>query len=210
MQGYVDMLMILSPPNNIKLLIENYKKEAAALIGDFESMHSIAHISVKDLPRQKPYFTEPAVLSLLKKLKAMPPLELTIDGFDHFNHGDEFRTLYAKIKSTPQITGWFKDLKKHLNVKEYLVPHITIARNIPVDAYNQLWPHYKAINWVDTFTVQQLTVLHREAFNTFAKWQVYKEIPFESRIPYEETKPKPLAVDLRKGHLHANRQISLF
>ena len=210
MQGYVDMLMVLSPPDKIIKLVDEYKKDAVQLIGDYEGMHSIAHISIKNLPRQKPYYTEPAVINLLKKLKAMPPVELTIDGFDHFNHGDEFKTIYAKIQSTPAITQWFRELKKHLTIKEYLVPHITIARNIPVDAYNILWPHFREIKWVATFKVEQLTVLHREAFNTFAKWEIYKQIPFESRIPIEDVKPKTQAVDLRKGHLNADRQISLF
>ncbi|MDB5136572.1 MAG: hypothetical protein JWP37_3175 [Mucilaginibacter sp.] len=210
MKSYLDLMMVLSPPGNIKEIIEVHKQAAAKIIGAYESQHSIAHISITSLPRQKPFMIEHNLLFLENKLKTLPPIDLTIDGFDHFNHGEAFRTIYARIRSSPQTAAWFKELKKILNLKEYLVPHITIARNIPIDSFNQLWPHFKPVKLVADFRVESLTLLHREAFASFAKWGIYKELPFESKLKLEEIKPRRNLIDLRKEVTLKNQQISLF
>ncbi|HWY33763.1 MAG TPA: 2'-5' RNA ligase family protein [Nitrosopumilaceae archaeon] len=206
----MDYLMVLSPLDQIKEIIKTHKLESAKIIGDYEAMHSVAHISIANLVRQKDYLTEPQISLAEKKLKTLPPIELTIDGFDHFSHGEDFKTIYARIRSTPTTVRWFKELKKPLNVKQYLVPHITIARNIPVEQFNQLWPRFKDARWVETFSADRLTVLHRETFASFANWELYKELPFEGKIPFEEAKPTHKAIDLRKGNYAASQQISLF
>lgn len=210
MKGYADYMMVLSPPDNISEQIAQYKTEAGEIIGAYESQYSKAHITIKPMPRRKPYMAEPEIRGLKNNLQLLPPVSLTIDGFDFFTHGDEYRTVYAKIRSTGQTNQWFKALKKVLNIKDYLVPHITIARNIHVGAHNKLWPHFKKINWVEDFEVAQLTVLHRQAFETFAPWEVYLEIPFEARHLMIEAPPKPSLVKPLNGNYSASGQISLF
>jgi 2'-5' RNA ligase len=206
MKSYTDIMMILSPPENIAAKIEDYKHQAANSIGNYESMHSRAHISVKNLFQQKLFLTGPAIDVLEEKLAAMPPVILTIDGFDYFNHGIEFKTIYAKIRMEPATTLWFKALKKYLNVKEHLTPHITIARNIPVDLFNELWPQYQDVKWVESFTADSLTLLHRESFATFDKWEVFKVLPFKNKNFVFTDKHKDLPTD----NAVQDEQISLF
>ena len=124
MKGYMDYMMVLSPSENVKEIVKSHKLESVKIIGNYESMHSIAHISIANLVRQKNFITEPQISLLEKKLKALPPISLTIDGFDHFSHGSDFKTIYARIRSTPGTAKWFKELKKPLYMKQYLVPHI--------------------------------------------------------------------------------------
>jgi len=207
MKQYQDYLLLLSPNDRVKALVKEHKQYASEIIGKYESMHSIAHISIKKMPRQKAFMTEPALLTLDKTLRAMPPITLTIDGFDYFNHGEDYKTIYAKLRSNHLTTLWFKTLKKHLNMKEFMVPHITIARNIPVAQFNQLWPHFKAINWVENFTVNELTVLQRETFATFKYWEDLTKLPFEARHLTEPAAPKH--APLKTVNMH-NGQISLF
>ena len=207
MKHYADYMLLLSPDENVKALVKEHKSYAANLIGKYESMHSIAHISVKKMPRQKAFMTEPTLLALDKTLRTMPPITLTIDGFDYFNHGEDYKTIYAKLRSNHLTTLWFKTLKKHLNMKEFMVPHITIARNIPVAQFNWLWPHFKAINWVETFSVNELTVLQRETFATFKTWEGFSKLPFEAKHLVEPAAPKH--APLKTVNMH-NGQISLF
>jgi hypothetical protein len=207
LKNYADFMILLSPPDKVKVLVRDHKLQAAKIIGDYESMHSIAHISIKKMHRQKSFLTTPLILGLNTKLAAIPPITLTIDGFDYFNHGEDFKTIYAKISTPPEVTQWFKTLKKHLNIKEFMVPHITIARNIPVSDFNLLWPHFKAVKWSDSFTVNELLVLEKETFAPFAKWEEFTRLPFKGKL-IEIAKPslvKPLRSAPGQGV-----QISLF
>ncbi|MES2428167.1 MAG: 2'-5' RNA ligase family protein [Bacteroidota bacterium] len=205
MKGYTDFLMLLSPSDQVKHAVSIHKAYAAKIIGNYESMHSTAHISIRMLHRQKTFLTEPGILAFRKRLCLIPPIALTIDGFDYFNHGEEFKTLYARLRNTPETSHWFKMLKQHLHIKEFMVPHITICRNIPVVDFDQLWPHFKALNWQDTFTINKLTVLQRETFASFAKWEPFTELQFESKVPYSLAPPKPSLLKQVR-----DQQISLF
>ncbi|HEY0244458.1 MAG TPA: 2'-5' RNA ligase family protein [Mucilaginibacter sp.] len=206
MKHYADYMLLLSPTQHVKDLVKEHKEYSANVIGKYESMHSIAHVSIKKMPRQKAFLTEPSLLALNKGLKTLPPITLTIDGFDYFNHGDDYKTIYARLRTNHITTLWFKTLKKHLNMKEFMVPHITIARNIPVTDFNKLWPHFKAINWVENFTVNELTVLQRETFATFATWEPFTSLPFEAKNLVE---PPVKREPLKTINMH-NGQISLF
>ena len=210
MNGYADYMIILSPSESICEQVEKYKADAATIIGAYESQHSKAHITIKPMPRRKPYMAEHELLGLKGKVKLLPPITLTMEGFDFFAHGNEYRTVYAKIQSTHQTTPWFKALKKALNIKDYLVPHITIARNIPTSAHNKLWPTFKKLRWTEDFEVDRLTILHRQAFDTFAHWEVFAEIPFEARHLISEPPPKESLLKPLSGNYLASQQTSLF
>jgi hypothetical protein len=210
MKGYVDYMIILSPSESIGQQIEKHKSDAEGIIGAYEGLHYNAYISIKTMPRRKPYMAEPEIMGLKNNVKLLPPITLTIDGFDFFAHGDEYRTIYAKIRSTQQTTPWFKALKKAINFKDYLVPHITIARNIHIDAHNKLWPNFKNIRWVEAFEINRLTILQREALNNFALWENYLEIPFEARHLVSEAPPKQSLINPLSGNYTKSQQISLF
>ena len=209
MKNYADFMILLSPPDKVKALVRDHKLYTAEVIGNYESMHSIAHISIKKMHRQKSFLTEPAIRSLNPKLATIPSVTLSIDGFDYFNHGEDFKTIYAKISSSPEVTQWFKMLKKHLNIKEFMVPHITIARNIPVSDFDRLWPHFKAIKWSESFMVNELTVLQKETFTPFAKWELFTTLPFSGKHVKEEV-PKPSLVKPLRSAPGQGVQISLF
>lgn len=209
MKNYADLMVLLSPSDNVKNIVRGHKQHATEIIGKYESMNSIAHISIKKMHRQKSFVTEPAIKLLNSKLATLPPINLTIDSFDYFNHGEYYKTIYAKIRSTPDTSAWFKTLKKHLNDKDFLVPHITIARNIPMDDFNRLWPHFKAIKWTESFTVNELTVLQKETFAPFAKWELHTTIPFKAKQT-EVIIPKPSLVKPLRSAPGQGVQISLF
>jgi len=210
MKGYVDYLIILSPSDEISEQIEQHKQATAKIIGNYDSLNSKAHISIKPMPRRKPYMAEPELAGLRANVKLLPPVTLVIDGFDFFNHGEEYRTVYAKIQSSAFTTQWFKALKKALNIKDYLVPHITVARNIHKNDFDKLWPHFRKTKWVQDFEVNKLTILQREALNTFAQWDVLMEIPFEARHLVSEPLPKATSNKPLTGNYSASQQIKLF
>jgi 2'-5' RNA ligase len=176
MESYKDYLIILSPSDSIKKQVKFLKEEVEELIDNYESRHSQAHISVKALRRQKPFFTEPLFLQMEKELSLIEPFTLQLNGFATFLPTD-FTTIYAAIKSTPEMEDWFKRLRKILTEKK-AVPHITIARQVPNDKAKKLWPKFKNRKWEETFEVTSLVILQRETFGYDKNWKPFKEILF--------------------------------
>jgi len=208
MTGYKDYLIILSPPAAIHEQVKKFKQASARLIGNFEGMHGKAHITLKALRRQKPFWTEPLFMQLEKELSLIEPITLQINGFATFLPTD-FTTIYAAIRSTPEMEDWFKRLWKCLNEKK-AVPHITIARQIPNALAKKLWPKFKDRPWDDEFEIDKLIILHRETLGHSKNWSVFKEVKFRGNADYnylmqvKKQKGKSIADDVDDG------QISLF
>jgi len=204
--GYKDYLIILSPPDCINEQVKKFKQASERLIGDFESRHSRAHITMKTMRRQKPFWTEPMFERFEKELSLIEPLVLQINGFAHFLPTD-FTTIYAAIKSTPEMEDWFKRLRKCLDEKKS-VPHITIARQIPDVLAKKLWPKFKDRPWDDEFEVDRLTILHRETFGGSKHWEKFREIRFRGNADYnylmnvKKAKGKDVMTDWDEGQLN--------
>jgi hypothetical protein len=177
MTGYKDYLIILSPPETINGQVKKFKQSSFRLIGEFESLHSRAHISLKVLSRQKPFWTGPLFDQMEKELSLLEPTTLQINGFAHFLPTD-YTTIYAAIKSTPEMEDWFKRLRKSLNEKKK-VPYITISKQVPNALAKKLWPKFKDRPWYEQFEVNKLTILHRETYGYDNKWLKFKDIPFK-------------------------------
>jgi len=183
--------------------VKRFKEASFRLIGDFESYHSKAHISLKRLHRQKPFWTEPLFEKLEKQLSLMEPFTLQINGFATFLPTD-YTTIYAAIRSTPEMEDWFKRLRQCLNEKK-AVPHITIARQVPNDKAKKLWPKFKDRPWDECFEVKYLTILERETYGYDQTWQVYKSIPFRGKAEWyalaDKKKEKVKEEDKNQGSL---------
>ncbi|MDB4901867.1 MAG: hypothetical protein JWQ63_1148 [Mucilaginibacter sp.] len=183
MQSYTDYLMIISLPDDIKKEISRYKRASVNLIGHFEGMHSTAHITITHQTRCKPFFAQPLILQMGKRLNTIAPVELQINGFSFFSHGENAKTIYAKIERTTHTDKWFKLLKSEMGIKvKNFLPHITIAKNIPVTAFNKLWPNFENRAFSETFKAGGLTILHRETFVEYCEWRVYKELFFANKL----------------------------
>jgi 2'-5' RNA ligase len=178
MTSYADYLFILSPPEPVKEVIGKYKKASVKHIGKFKSMDSPAHISVLHSERQKPYFAEQTVASLERSLNIMPPVLFHIDGFKYFSHLHSQYTIHAHIRITPSVDTWFTLLRKSLSIRKTLVPHITVARNIPEAGFNTLWPHFRHKKLVEPFWIKELKIVKRETFGGSGGWETFKTIRF--------------------------------
>lgn len=208
MEAYKDYMMILSPPAHITGLVKKFKQASERLIGEFEGMHSKAHISLKRLHRQKPFWTEPLFDQIEKELSLIEPVTLQLNGFAHFLPTD-FTTIYAAILSTPAMEDWFKRVRSCLNEKK-AVPHITIARQVPNDKARKLWPKFKNRSWNDAFVADKLTILQKETFGYDKTWKHFKDIHFRGNpLLNAYVDKKKLKEEARIKAIDEN-QISLF
>jgi 2'-5' RNA ligase len=183
MMSYADYLMIISPPDAIIKEMSRYKRASVNMIGHFESMHSRAHITITKQTRCKQFLAQPAIMQMEKRLSSMPALELHINGFSFFDHGFTAKTIYAVVERDTRTDNWFKLLKSQMGIKvKNFVPHITIARNIPVTAFNKLWPNFKDRTFSETFKADGLTILQRDTFAEYCEWKIYKELHFDNKL----------------------------
>jgi 2'-5' RNA ligase len=183
MMDYADYLLLLSPPEAVKTEIARYKKASVRAIGKFESMNSPAHISIFKAERQKAFMMEPALKRMEAKLNTMPPVAFHITGFNFFKHGEKAMTIYAEIKESEAVIRWFRLLSINLNLKtKNITPHITVARNITVEQFGKLWPHFAKAKYVDLFWIKELIVLKRETFGQEPKWERHKIMAFKNQF----------------------------
>ncbi|QHS57061.1 2'-5' RNA ligase family protein [Mucilaginibacter sp. 14171R-50] len=179
MNSYIDYLFLLSPPQIIKELIGKYKMASVKHIGSYKSMGSPAHISIMHAERQKPFYASTTIAKVEARLNSMPPVLLHIDGFKYFTHIHDQYTIYAHIRITPAVDTWFALIKRHLEVKKGLIPHITVVRNIPASDFNTLWPHFRHKRVVEPFWIDELKIVTRETFGGMAGWQPFKTVQFK-------------------------------
>ncbi len=183
MQTYADYLVVISPPGEILKAISRYKQASVNAIGHFEGMHSSGQFVITYQTRCKPFLVQPAIEQMANRLGTMPPIELRINGFNFFNHSHAIKTIYAVIEETDRTENWFKLLQKQMHIKlNGFVPNIVIAKNLPVSCFNKLWPNFEGRVWSETFTVNHLTILHRDTFVEYCEWRVYKELFFANSL----------------------------
>ena len=184
MTDYNDYLFLLEPSDEVKEQIRHYKLKAGEYIGQYPGMKSTAHLSICDISRQKPHIINTFIESVKNKVQSMPPVMLQINGFEYFVHGDDHMTIYAAIKPTYKTDNWFALLKKQLNIKKQITPHITVTKYIPADGFYKLWPELRLLPYKESFTVDKLTILVRETFKPNTRYEVYDRLYFKNQLKY--------------------------
>jgi len=183
MIAYADYLMVITPPDSIIKAISRYKSASVNIIGHFEGMYSAPQIIITNQTRCNPYLVKPAIEQMANRLSAVPPVELAVNGFSFFSHGQTAKTIYAVVEGTVHADNWFKLLEKQLGIKvKNVIPHIIIAKNIPVTSFNNLWPHFEDRILSENIMINSLTILHRETYIEYCEWRVYKELFFANRL----------------------------
>ena len=175
---------MLSPSESIVENVKKLKEFSFNTVGEYESHHSRAHITVQFWSRKKPVWVEPLMPKLERDLQTLSPIVLDTNDFGFFDHNDH-KTIYAKLGSTSLTKFWFKNLRKYFNRADF-EPHITIAKNIPSDAFAKLWPRFKNFEWREQFVVDKLTVLKKETIGYNKNYKVFKEIPFNKKLDFYE------------------------
>src|ERR1700722_1108124 len=166
--NYKDFFLIISPPDAVNYQVLRFKQACAKHIGVFESRYSKAHISFGlygeeiQTPRQKTFVMERFIDLITEDINIMEPIELAINGFNVFSHGKKSKTIYAVIETTEKTKAWFNKIKEILRIEGNITPHITIAKSLPIEQFNMLWPHFEKLEFKYVFTPGCITVLTRE------------------------------------------------
>jgi 2'-5' RNA ligase len=178
-------LNLISLPDEADKNIKRFKRACARQIGDFPGINARGHISFDRLV----FDTDVSYQAVDHKmfydvaesiLSTVPAINVKINGFNFFNHGTHHRTIYAVIELDTITMRWFNFVKKVFLCKGPITPHITIASNISLEAFNKLWPHFQSIKYTDSFDVEQITILSKDTDNK-GPYQIYKVLPLRKR-----------------------------
>lgn len=208
MTGYQDYLLVLTPSDSVCKRVKRLKDDSAAIIGDYDSRYSKAHISIQQWPRKKPVWIDTLMPKLERELLTLPPLITGINGFDFFHH-EENPTIYARLEQSPATTIWFKQLKRFFSGGSF-IPHVTIARSLPSTSFKKLWPYVSKQEWNEEFKIDKLTILRREMIGHDRSYRVYKELPFNRRIDFNTFVNSKLKTPPTVEKTQSSAQFSLF
>ncbi len=136
---------------------------------------------MKRLHRQKPFWTEPLFEKLEKELSLLEPFTLQTNGFATFLPTD-FTTIYAAIRSTPEMEDWFKRLRKSFERKKGSTrtsPSRGRYLTIKPKNYGQ---SLKTGCGTRNLELKRLTIwVQRETFGHEKIWRPFKDIPFRGK-----------------------------
>jgi 2'-5' RNA ligase len=184
MKREVEYFFLINPPDRIDYQISRLKKSCAKHVGNFYGMKSKAHISFgkfideEERPGQMSIIMRDCLHLIERGISTLPSCDLTIDGFNFFNHGQKFRSIYATIKLDDDTLTWFNAVKEQLLIDRDLTPHITIARKISIEAFNILWPYFQQLEFKDSFKAECMTILRREFGKTYMSYEKFGEFLF--------------------------------
>jgi len=180
---------MLSLPDRIDNHIKLYKKSCSKHIGNFKGMYTQGHVSFgifrdeSDGPLQLSHNMAVYFDAISKVFDDVEPRKLYIKDFKYFSHGPRFHTIYAAVIMDNHTKEWFARVDKKLNVNKQTVPHITIAKNIPTEQFNILWPYFEGRAYEEAFYSEELIILQKEVNNPNGVYRPFKKIAFGDKRP---------------------------
>ncbi|HVV54301.1 MAG TPA: hypothetical protein VHC47_03190, partial [Mucilaginibacter sp.] len=158
MKRETEYFIVIAPPGPVCDYVKQLKNFCKRNIGSFYSAGSRAHISFgkfideENSPGQMSGIMRQCLHLMEKGISRIPPCNIMIDGFRFFDHGPRFKTIYAAVKLDEKTLDWFNAVGEQLLIDRDITPHITIARKIPVESFNVLWPHFKDLKFKESFS----------------------------------------------------------
>ncbi|HVI43477.1 MAG TPA: 2'-5' RNA ligase family protein [Chitinophaga sp.] len=142
------------------------------------NLRSIAHISLfKIRSRGNEELITQKVHHALHGLKKFP---VKLHGAGIFTHGKVSATLYVNIEESTSIQHLHQLLINEFRASHRtLIPHITIARSIPIKYLAQLKTMLPVFDYKDEFICNRIIILKKNISNMDTRYHPFKEIFLE-------------------------------
>ncbi|MEO9477289.1 MAG: 2'-5' RNA ligase family protein [Cyclobacteriaceae bacterium] len=176
-------LNIISPPDDLKVLVSKTKQILLNRYGPYKYYGSIAHITVNTFFARKE--DEPWVLEQVKsKVRQIKPMVVAIRGFGYFSNT---RTVFMKVDNKEEfsvLTKEFDSFKSsNSRVKKFFypsVPHLTLASRLKSYDFAKLKSELDAKSFEYDFRAELLTVLKYDYERS--RYYLFEEIPFGNTV----------------------------
>lgn len=175
-------LVAILPPKAVYTKIRGLQHQIKNSFGCKQALKPPVHITLQ-APFRWPLEEEHSLIEQLKAFGSQSPsFMVNINGFGSF----EPHTIFAKPEKTSGLMEHQKNLLLFLEtnlglktVSPYpqFEPHFTLAYRDINDQYPQIWKHFKARGFVESFMVNGVCLLKHNGFF----WEVMKEFPLNGK-----------------------------
>lgn len=177
-----EFLIILPLPNKIRVQTVVFKEEFEVLYGGYNSRHSIPHITICDFLLFE-HRTFDIMNFFKKRLSSLDPLKLQVTGFDSFQSS---KTIFLNV----EVTEKFKHLQTQIDITRQMLklrknyfqsnrPHITIAKNLAPDVFQEAKEVFAKRDFQGDFEIDHMDILKFDFITR--KYQLFGQIPFAGR-----------------------------
>lgn len=153
-----DYLLVISPNEEVTMVVKKFKQLAKQLIGPFPSFNSKAHITVNHYYDQNALCFDDRVTTYRNMISRISAFDILVNGFGYFEHQNTY-TIYAKVELDPDITTTFFKFRQLFDTDVRNTPHITIAKGLTFEQFNTLWAHFKNLEFQYSFYTEEIVVL---------------------------------------------------
>lgn len=180
----IQFLIVINPSKRISEDTRAFKEEFYQYFGSFPSRKSEPHITIASIICWPNH--QYKVISFVKKdHPGTGNFLVTINGFAPYE-GNGNKVIHLKVEGSKE----FKMLNEYYNQKKMEIhrykkkfyvsetPHITIARNLGRNVFEEAKRVYLPKSYQGTFVAKSLTILRRELSERSAtKYEEFDEIP---------------------------------
>ncbi|MEP0368646.1 MAG: 2'-5' RNA ligase family protein [Cyclobacteriaceae bacterium] len=176
-------LNIISPPDDLKVLVSKTKRVLLNRYGAYKYFGSIAHITVNTFFARKE--DEARIYDRIKsKVGKIEPMEVAIRGFGYFPNT---RTVFMKVDNKQEFSVLTKELSflksRDSGARKFFSPcepHLTLASRLKNDDFKQLKYELDAKSFEYNFEADSLTVLKYDYERS--RYGLFEEIPFGNKV----------------------------
>ncbi|MCK7553897.1 2'-5' RNA ligase family protein [Chitinophaga sedimenti] len=175
-EALYDYLLVINPDAETAADVKRFKGMIANEIGSYTGLHSKAHISL--FRSEFPDRYEETFTRMLDKLSnELSAFTIYTSRVDHFKHGDHKRTIYVNVANPRPVEELHRRIVQLFELKvNSFKPHITLARAIPTEAFNQVYPQFENKLFVRSFHCHSFLLLKRPAAG--GSYEIAKEFVF--------------------------------
>ncbi|WP_339874775.1 2'-5' RNA ligase family protein [uncultured Algoriphagus sp.] len=183
-----EYLLIISPSEEIKLMVMNLKRIFANRYGCEKAAGLIPHITMSNWLHNGDRETQ--IISTIDRFaKTVHPFLAQFDGLGKFDP----KTIFVNVFNREYFSEISKGLKNSTN---YLLKndakfpspaHLTIARDMKPEQFEQAWSEYGNEEFEAFCKVEGMVLLKRPfSKDGYKKYDVVAEFPFEGKKPRVE------------------------
>ncbi|MBW8684836.1 2'-5' RNA ligase family protein [Chitinophaga rhizophila] len=171
-----DYLLVVSPGTHITNDVTALKQLVARELGMYGSRLSQANISLfrSVFPER---FQEEFINMLENIARKQSGFTLYTSKFDHFQHGEDKRTIYVNVANPKPLVELHKRILHEFDIKPgTFKPHITVARAIATSEFDRVYDHFHNQVFVRSFQCKSFMLLRKPASG--GQYELVKEFLF--------------------------------
>jgi 2'-5' RNA ligase len=180
-----DYLLVVTPGTQINNDVKAMKQLIAQELGLNSSRVSQAHISLfRSVFPEK--YQEDFIHLLDSIAKKQSNFTLYTSRFDHFQHGDDKRTIYVNVANPKPIAELHTKILQEFEIKPTTYkPHIALARAITTTEFQKVYDHFNNQIFVRSFQCRSFTLLRKPEGG--GNYEVVKDFVFGHEVQREKT-----------------------